>query len=103
MGGEEAAVKRGRILAESQNFARALANEPANLLTPLKMAEAARAMCAESGLNCEVLEREQMEKLGMGALLGVAQGSAEPPALIVIRYKPARRNRRTIWGWWERA
>ncbi len=46
-------------------------------------------MAPRSGLECEVLEREQMEKLGMGALLGVAQGSAEPPALIVIRYKPA--------------
>ena len=88
-GGDNAAVKRGQILGDSQNFARALANEPANLLTPLKMAEAARAMCAESGLECEVLDREQMEKLGMGALLGVAQGSAEPPVLIVIRYKPA--------------
>jgi leucyl aminopeptidase len=89
VGGDEAAVKRGTILAESQNFTRALANEPANLLTPLKMADAARAMCAESGLECEVLERAEMEKLGMGALLGVAQGSAEPPVLIVIRYKPA--------------
>jgi leucyl aminopeptidase len=89
VGGKEAAAKRGQILADSQNFARALANEPANLLTPLKMAEAARAMSAEFGLGCEVLERAQMEKLGMGALLGVAQGSAEPPAFIVIRYKPA--------------
>ncbi len=89
VGGNEAAVNRGRILAEAQNFARALANEPANLLTPLKMADAAREMCGGSGLECEVLEREAMAKLGMGALLGVAQGSAEPPALIVIRYKPA--------------
>jgi leucyl aminopeptidase len=89
VGGDETAVKRARILAESQNFARALANEPANLLTPLKMADAARAMCSENGLECEVLERAEMEKLGMGALLGVAQGSAEPPVLIVIRYKPA--------------
>jgi leucyl aminopeptidase len=89
VGGDEAAVRRGRILAESQNFARTLANEPANLLTPLKMADAARALCSESGLECEVLERAEMEKLGMGALLGVAQGSAEPPALIVIRYRPA--------------
>ncbi len=88
-GGDAAGAKRGQILAESQNFARALANEPANLLTPLKMAVAARAMCAESGLECEVLDREQMEKLNMGALLGVAQGSAEPPVMIVIRYKPA--------------
>ncbi len=88
-GGDRAAVDRGRILADAQNFARSLANEPANLLTPLKMAEAARAMCAEAGLECEVLEQEAMRKLGMGALLGVAQGSDEPPALIVIRYTPA--------------
>ena len=56
------------------------------------MAEAARQMAAEYQLECEVLEREQMEKLGMGALLGVAQGSAEPPALIVDPL-PARRGR----------
>ena len=46
-------------------------------------------MAAEYGLACEVLDRDAMEKLGMGALLGVAQGSAEPPVLIVIRYRPA--------------
>jgi leucyl aminopeptidase len=91
-GGDDAAVERGRILAEAQNFTRAMANEPANLLTPMKMAEEARKMAAAFHLECEVLEREQMEKLGMGALLGVAQGSAEPPALIVIRYKPAKAN-----------
>jgi leucyl aminopeptidase len=84
-----AATERGRILAEAQNFTRELVNEPANLLTPLRMAEAARKMAAEYQLDCEILDREQMEKLGMGALLGVAQGSAEPPALIVVRYKPA--------------
>src|SRR5205807_340777 len=53
------------------------------------MAEAARNMAAEFQLECEVLDREQMEKLGMGSLLGVAMGSAEPPAFIVIRYRPA--------------
>jgi leucyl aminopeptidase len=84
-----AATDRGRILAEAQNFTRELVNEPANLLTPLRMAEAARKMAAEYQLDCEILDREQMEKLGMRALLGVAQGSAEPPALIVVRYRPA--------------
>jgi leucyl aminopeptidase len=88
VGGEAAAVERGRIIAEAQNFTRAMANEPANLLTPLKMAEEAKKMAAAFHLECQVLERAEMEKLGMGALLGVAQGSAEPPALIVIRYKP---------------
>ncbi|MFZ1145918.1 MAG: leucyl aminopeptidase [Bryobacteraceae bacterium] len=86
--GLDAAVARGQVLAESQNFTRALANEPANLLTPLKMAAAARQMSQEQGLECEVLERGDLERLGMGALLGVAQGSAEPPVLIVIRYRP---------------
>jgi leucyl aminopeptidase len=84
------AVARGRILAEAQNYTRGLVNEPANRLTPSNVAEAAQEMAAEYQLECEVLDREQMEKLGMGALLGVAQGSAEPPALIVIRYRPAR-------------
>jgi leucyl aminopeptidase len=83
-----AAVERGVILGESQNFTRDLVNEPANLLTPMVLADRARAMAADAGLECEVLDRERMRQLGMGSLLGVAQGSAEPPALIVLRYKP---------------
>ncbi len=87
-GGSAAAVEQGRIVAEAQNFARTLANEPANLLTPTTLAARARTMAEASGLECEVLDRDRMQQLGMGALLGVAQGSAEPPALIVIRYRP---------------
>jgi leucyl aminopeptidase len=84
----ESAVERGRILAESQNFARELVNEPANRLTPLMLAERARQMAAETGLECEVLDEPRMRQIGMGALLGVAQGSDNPPALIVLRYQP---------------
>jgi leucyl aminopeptidase len=86
--GLETAIERGRIVAEAQNYARELANEPANLLTPALLAERARQLAAEQGLECDVLDRDRMRQLGMGALLGVAQGSAEPPALIVIRYRP---------------
>ncbi len=89
LGGSQAAVDRGRVLAEAQNFTRDLANEPANVLTPTLLAERATQMAAEFGLECEVLDQDRMRQLGMGALLGVAQGSAEPPALIVIRYQPA--------------
>jgi leucyl aminopeptidase len=85
----EQAATRARVIAEAQNFTRALANEPANKLTPSGMARAASEMAAGCGLECEVLDQDDMEKLGMGALLGVAQGSAEPPVLIVIRYRPA--------------
>lgn len=89
LGASQSAVDRGRILGEAQNFTRALANDPPNLLTPMRLAERAREMAADLGLDCEVLDQDRMRQLGMGALLGVAQGSAEPPALIVLRYKPA--------------
>ncbi|MBL8230495.1 MAG: leucyl aminopeptidase [Bryobacterales bacterium] len=82
-------IARGRILAESQNFTRELVNEPGNRLTPTVLAARAQQMAAEQGLECEVLNEDRMRQLGMGSLLGVSQGSAEPPALIIVRYKPA--------------
>jgi leucyl aminopeptidase len=81
-------VLRGRIIAESQNFARDLKNEPANRLTPLALAEHARGMAKETGLEVEILSEDQMKDLGMGALIGVAMGSDNPPALIILRYIP---------------
>jgi leucyl aminopeptidase len=81
--------ERGRILGEAQNFTRDLANEPSNRMTPAILADRARAMAAECGLPCEVLDQDRMKQLGMGALLGVAQGSTEPPAFIIVRYAPA--------------
>ncbi len=83
------ALDHGRILAEAQNFTRELVNEPANLLTPLKLASEAQKMAVAFGLDCEILDRERMTQLGMGSLLGVSQGSAEPPAFIILRYTPA--------------
>jgi leucyl aminopeptidase len=89
LGASQSALERARILAEAQNFTRSLAEEPGNVLTPTRLAERAQAMAAEYGLDCEVLDQDRMRQLGMGALLGVAQGSAEPPALIIVRYRPA--------------
>jgi leucyl aminopeptidase len=83
------AADRGRIVAEAQNFARELSTEPANKLTPTSLAESARQMAVAHGLECEVLDQDRMRQLGMGSLLGVAMGSAEPPALIILRYRPA--------------
>jgi leucyl aminopeptidase len=85
----QAAGRRGEILAESQNLTRELVNEPANRLTPSVLAARARTMADQQGLDCEILDEDRMKQLGMGALLGVAMGSAEPPAMIVLRYKPA--------------
>ena len=86
----KAAFDRGKILGDAQNFTRELVNEPANVMTPTLLADRARAMAAEVGLEFEVLDEPRMRQLGMGSLLGVSQGSAEPPALIIIRYKPAQ-------------
>lgn len=80
-------VARGQITAEATNLARTLVNTPANHMTPTHMAQVAEKMAAESNLKCEILEREDMERLGMGCLLGVAQGSVQPPKLITLYYE----------------
>ncbi len=83
----ESAVHRGRVVAEAANAARDMVNEPANYMTPGQMAEAAREMARRHALEFKVLEVEDMEAMGMGALLGVARGSIERPRLIVLSYK----------------
>ena len=74
------ALERGRLLGESQNWARSLINEPSNKLTPRMLADRAEAMANEAGLAVEILDEDNITELKMGALLGVAQGSVEPPA-----------------------
>ncbi|HEX8733126.1 MAG TPA: leucyl aminopeptidase [Ktedonobacterales bacterium] len=90
------AVQRGRILAESANFARDLGNEPPNTLTPTEFAERARAMAAEVGLGCEIFGKDWMREQGMGALLGVNQGSVEEPRFIVLRYSGGAKSARPL-------
>ena len=83
-------AERGRIIGESTNFTRDLANEPGAWMTPTIMADRAKQMAKEFGLRFDVLDQKQMEKLGMGSLLGVARGSDEPPKLIILKYEPSR-------------
>ena len=83
------AMDEARIIGESQNFTRDLVNEPSNHMTPTIMAERAKKMAAEVGLKCEVYGADKIKELKMGAFWSVAQGSDEPPALIVLRYEPA--------------
>jgi leucyl aminopeptidase len=81
-------IARGQAVGEAMNFTRDLANEPPNILTPSEMASRAQAMAKEVGLKCDVLDEAQMAKLGMGSLLSVSRGSAQPAKLIVLRYVP---------------
>ena len=78
---------KGRILAEATNLARDMVNEPANYMTPTHMAEIAAKLAKTHGFELTILEREQMQELRMGALLGVTQGSHEPPKFIVLHYR----------------
>jgi leucyl aminopeptidase len=84
----EAGHREGVIIAESQNFARTLINEPGNRMTPTILGQRAADMAAETGLKCEVHSTDKLRELKMGAFLSVAQGSDEPPALIILTYEP---------------
>jgi leucyl aminopeptidase len=86
----EKGLRRGRIIAEGQNFARDLGNEPSNYLTPRVLAHRAEQMARDAKLPIEVLDEKKLAELKMGALLSVAQGSAEPPRLLVLTYTPEK-------------
>src|SRR5204862_5696184 len=85
----EKGLSKGRIIADAQNFARDLRNEPSNKLTPRILAEKAEAMAKEAGLTVQILDEKKISELKMGALLSVAQGSVEPPRVMVVTYTPA--------------
>lgn len=84
----ESGIRAGQVIASAANWARDLVNQPANCMTPRALADEAHRMAVEAGLGFELLGPEEMRKLGMGALLGVAQGSAEEPRFIVLEHKP---------------
>ncbi len=80
------AAREGVILAEATNLARDMVNEPANYMTPTRMAQISQDLAATYGLQVTVFDKDDMVSMGMGALLGVAQGSAEPPKFIRLDY-----------------
>lgn len=82
----EEGVKRGRASAEATWLVRDLCNHPSNVMTPSRVVQEARAVARERGVKLKVLERRDMERLGMGALLGVARGSHEPPKFVILEY-----------------
>jgi leucyl aminopeptidase len=88
--GCEAAIAEAAAIAAGVRYARELGNLPPNVCTPAYLADQAAKLPAElPNVRCEVLDVEAMQALGMGALLAVGQGSANPPRLIVLRYTGA--------------
>ena len=94
----QAAVHEAAVIGESQNFTRELVNEPSNRMTPTVLADRAKKMAQEVGLKCEVYGADKIKELKMGAFWSVAQGSDEPPALIVLKYDPAGAPERPVLG-----
>ncbi|PZO07183.1 MAG: leucyl aminopeptidase [Alphaproteobacteria bacterium] len=87
-GAREAFAGRGTSLVEAMTWARDISNEPANVIYPETFVERARAAFEGlAGVRIEVLDVPAMERLGMGALLGVGRGSERPPRLLAIRYR----------------
>ncbi len=85
------AAKTAEAVAAAVCFARDMVSAPGNEMTPTVMAQKAREVAADKAVKCKVLDREAMAKLGMNALLGVAQGSGQPPKLIILEYMGGKR------------
>ena len=90
------ALAEARAIADGTDLAKTLGNLPPNVCTPTYLADEAKKLARQFKLGIEVLERADMQKLGMGALLAVANGSHNPPKLIVLRYNGAAKGRKPI-------
>jgi leucyl aminopeptidase len=92
----EQALAEAEATADGTDLARTLGNLPSNICTPSYLAEQAKKLAREFKLDVEVLERKDMEKLGMGALLAVTSASHQPPKLIVLRYDGAAKSKKPL-------
>jgi leucyl aminopeptidase len=92
----ESAIDKARIVASATNLARDMVNEPANYMTPSQMADIAREIARKYSLKFKAFDREDMETMGMEALLGVASGSNQPPKLITLAYKGDEHSEKTL-------
>jgi leucyl aminopeptidase len=94
--GYQKAAERARFFAEATCFARDLVNEPANTLNPAVLSTLAAKISKEAGLGIRVLEKDELKKLGAGAILGVGAGSSTPPRLIELLYKSPKKTARKL-------
>ena len=92
----EQAVKDGQSIAKGVRLTKDLGNLPPNICTPTYLGEQAKKLAKDYGFKVEVLDKAQIEKLGMGSFLGVAQGSLEPPKLIVLQHNKGKKNQKPV-------
>ena len=92
----ESGLKQGLAIAAGVKLAKDLGNLPPNICTPTYLGEQAKKLAKAYGFKVEVLDKAQIEKLGMGSFLGVAQGSAEPPRLIVLQHNKGKKGQKPV-------
>ncbi len=92
----DAALKQGLAIASGIRLAKDLGNLPGNICTPTYLAQQAEELAHSCGLKVEILERDDMEKLGMGSLLSVSRGSRQPPKLIVLHYAKGKAGQKPV-------
>ncbi|MCF6147821.1 MAG: leucyl aminopeptidase [Candidatus Kuenenia sp.] len=90
------AIKRGQVIANAVSFARDLVNTPSQDKTPTILSNIAKNLANEPGIDCKILSMPDLKKLNMGGILGVAQGSTQPPKFIILEYNPRSKNQDTI-------
>lgn len=95
--GLTAAVRTGKAIGESVNFARDLVNRPPNDLTPITLARAASSQSRKLGLTCHVWNKARIEKEGMNLLLAVNRGSGIEPRVVHVTYKPSRPKKKVVF------
>ncbi|HIE90380.1 MAG: leucyl aminopeptidase [Methylophilaceae bacterium] len=92
----KSALAQGLAISDGVKLAKDLGNLPGNVCTPTYLGEQAKQLAKDYGFKVEVLDRAQIEKLGMGAFLGVAQGSEEPMRLIVLQHKKGKKDQNPV-------
>ncbi|MGQ0442871.1 MAG: leucyl aminopeptidase [Methylophilaceae bacterium] len=92
----ESGLKQGLAIATGVSLAKDLGNLPPNICTPTYLGDQAKQLAKTYGFKVEVLTKTEIEKLGMGSFLGVAQGSAEPPRLIVLQHKQGKKTQKPV-------
>lgn len=89
-------ITRSQIIAEATCYARDLVNQPGNIMVPQFLASEAEKLAADMGLECQIIDEEEMKKLKMGAFVSVAQGSIEPSKLIILQYNAKQSNLQNV-------
>jgi leucyl aminopeptidase len=86
-----AAIAKGEIYANAQNYSRRLDETPANIATPMMLAKEAKKLAKKNGFSATVFDANAMKKMGMNCILAVAQGSSQPPALVKLEYNKGKK------------